>query len=105
MKEIILLQEEESVTGINPETKMSETRNIVMSTRELISVALDTPPKEGFKLQDYRKRDRIAEALETASGGTLKLEDNDYTTLKELVNFVRWSRRSKFLKDFLESFE
>lgn len=93
MKQIELKQSEEIATG-----------NENMSTRFLIDYVLNTPPKDGFTLKDYRKRDRITAALESANG-SLNLEDNDYKELKELVGVVKWPTRSKFIYDFLESFE
>jgi hypothetical protein len=75
-----------------------------LTTRKMIEVCLDTPPKDGFTLKDYRKRNRIQDALDK-SNGHLELEDNDYAELKVLANNAGWKFRHSFISDFLESFE
>jgi hypothetical protein len=91
-----------------------------MTTTELIKKILDTTPEGGFKLSDYKKRNRIDRAIDAQEKkaselavpeGELKLtqlnlEDDDYETLRQIIKSTKgWATREPFLVDFLLSFE
>jgi hypothetical protein len=108
MKQIIL---KSAVETVKDSKGIEHSMNVC--TQDLITVALETPPKDGFTLKDFRKRDRIETAMQKVKifdGGDdsydcIDLEDSDYSYLKEIVNYVKWTRRSAFLMAFLEQFE
>lgn len=76
------------------------------TTREIIGIILDTPPKNGFTLKDYRQRDRIQKVLDEKPNATvLELEDADFNNLKEISNETKWAGRNALIFDYLEALE
>jgi hypothetical protein len=75
-----------------------------LDTKALIRGVLDQVPERGFSVSDLRARARIDAALENVNGsGELLLEDQDYDTLKKCVAEARFTVRSKFIIDFVNS--
>lgn len=88
MKELPNLQ-------LNPET----------TTVSLLTVALNTPPQQGFDFTAIRARNRVADAIEgLKAGDVIKLEDADYTVAVDAIKGVRWTARSKEILKFAEQF-
>jgi hypothetical protein len=79
-------------------------RDIPVSTKDLIAMALDQPPKEGFTFSELKKRLRVQDAVDKSDGLHVDFEDNDYETLKTCSNNAGWTVRTKFLYDYLEQF-
>lgn len=57
--------------------------------RELIKIAINNVPKEGFGIEDIRKRLRVLDALEK-KGDKIEFEDSDYELVKSCVNEQKW---------------
>ena len=76
------------------------------SYRDLILSCLDQiPPGNGLKRKDFRDRDRIEDAMNSAKNGTLKFEDNDAENLKRIVDEMQWGIRHRDISKFLDDVE
>ena len=85
-----------------------ETVYLNVTTEELIRESLDTRPPAGFSYTDMKARLRIDDAiksqkLQTNFADYLRLEDQDFETLKNCVKDMRWNLRGQFIIDFCES--
>lgn len=77
----------------------------MMDYVDLMRNCLDHTPANGFTFADMRERGRIEKAIDAASNGVIKLEDNDATVLKKVVDLMRWGTRHKDLIAFADAVE
>ena len=75
------------------------------NTLDLMNLALNNPPREGFDLKEMKARLRVEEAFSKKKDGKIQLEDADFDILKRCVQSMRWVSRDKKLIEFLEVFE
>ena len=80
--------------------KVNEKQN----TLDLMNLAFNNPPREGFDLKEMKARLRVEEAFSKKKDGKIQLEDADFEVLKNCVNGMRWVSRDKRLIEFLEIF-
>jgi hypothetical protein len=83
-----------------------------VTTSDLILLALNQPPENGFGYKEYQKRARIEKAMQEKQYGLVGsgkeffvLEDNDFNNLCDIVNHAKWATRDKFLVDFVTEFQ
>ena len=90
----------------NKETEVMIPDEIKSTQKELVTrpatyadlclICIRTPKKEGFSVEEMRKRFRIIDALEGASKvATINLEDQDAAFLKEVMAEFKWSNMHK----------
>lgn len=76
-----------------------------VTTAELLIDSLKFTPQGGFDFATMRARTRAMDAAEKAgAGGTIDLEDADYSVAQEAIKNVRWGRMDKHLISFAEQF-
>ena len=99
MKQIPLKKETLKVNGVDTE----------FSTLALIGNCLDQIPATGLKMNDFKQRKRINDAIDLQQSNghadILQLEDYDFEVLKKCVAEVGWVVRNNFVYDFLLQFE
>lgn len=105
MKTIELKKGEALVPGTETTLKLT--------TLSLIGECLDHAPPKGFTREDLKKRAIVDKAIEKQTEGIedleslkeLQLEDAVYETVQQVVREMTWGVRSKFIAEFVESFE
>lgn len=75
-----------------------------VTTADLIKSVINVTPKDGFDIDEMRKRFRIADVCDKANG-SIKLEDNDFNHLQGLVKAFRWGVMHKDIIKFTEQFD
>lgn len=77
----------------------------VLDRNELFKLILNEPTQQGINVNNMRERFRILDAIDKADGGDIKLEDNDFNTLKRMFDaygFVKPHKHILELADHLE---
>jgi hypothetical protein len=72
---------------------------------ELLLLVLEQAPPQGFDFATMRIRSKIADVVgKTEVGGTIELEDADYTHARDAVASFRWGSNQPELVKFAELF-
>ena len=85
---------------INVQTEKGEVA-MPTSYADLIKIALDQPPKDGFTISEIRNRTKILNCL-TENSVSLTLEDSDFSILKSCLADCRWRIRSSFIVELYD---
>jgi len=88
----------------NVTTTISDGKNGMVTTTELIRRSLNVVPNGGYTREDFKIRDRIEACLDDKKD-TIILEDSDANNLKKIVSEIRWSFRHEDLTKFLETID
>jgi len=72
---------------------------------DLIKEVIDRKPVQGFSRDDYKKRDRIEDAMASRDDEVLKFEDNDFSELQRLTGEMTWYIRHKDISTFIDLIE
>lgn len=77
----------------------------LLTAAKLLKVCLENPPAAGFDFASMRARNRIMDTVDSAEdGGTINLEDADFSVAVESVKAMKWPRMHKDLLKFAELF-
>ena len=74
-----------------------------LHTKVLIKTVLETGGANGLQVSDIRKRCKLLDELESASGDLWSLEDADYEYLKTLVTDFRFTKAENRLLEIIDS--
>jgi hypothetical protein len=97
-------------------------REMFFSFYELLKIAINNTPQQGYSVEEMQKRLRILKELETYKEqfdieegkfndsmldreAELKLEDSDFDKLKELVKECKWGVLAQSIIELSEEFE
>ena len=70
---------------------------------DMCKTAINNVPREGFTVDEMRKRLRIMDAIEAAKDQDLiTVEDADIAVLKHCVAEIRWIRLDKAIVEFVD---
>jgi hypothetical protein len=70
---------------------------------EMCRTAINNVPRDGFTVDEMRKRLKIMDALDAAKDkAEIDIEDADLATLKHCVSEVRWIRLDKAILAFVD---
>ncbi len=70
---------------------------------QLIKACVNVPPKEGFTVDEMRKRIRLIDATENIGDNkSFEVEDADIEVLKPCVKAMRWIILHKDLIEFVD---
>ena len=70
---------------------------------DMCRTAVNNVPREGFAVEEMRRRLRILDCLEAAKDKeTIEVEDGDMVVLAQCVRDIRWIRLDKAIVDFVD---
>jgi len=70
-----------------------------MDYAKLIKICVNVPPKEGFSVEEMKKRIRILDVLDK---DPIEIEDADFSILKQCVTQFRWGVLNKEIIAFVD---
>lgn len=85
-----------------------KTHDLEISTIELLKTAINNPVQGGYTASDMLTRIKLldkVEKAETEEATKIDFEDNQFTALAKIAQDTKWSIVSRFIGEFLESFD
>ena len=84
--------------------KIIKEKGLQTDYKSVITMIINSPPREGLSISDMRKRIKILDLLEK-SDEILEIEDEYYKLLQGLVKNFKWMQIDKNIIEFCSDFE